>query len=131
VSLQAHHFNFVNSLHKNGAASTVESQLSFASSPSQTKNQKKFKKLHDEVKVEKFCDFNFETFRRFVCFLMISLACATTGFTFDLECSKLEQLWWTKGKLICTVDAENLTNTDRGAVMNPSPYDDNDAITMF
>jgi hypothetical protein len=56
---------------------------------------------------------------------MISLACAATGFTFDLECSKLEQLWWTKGKLICTVD------TDRGAVMNPSPYDDNDAITMF
>jgi hypothetical protein len=50
---------------KSGAVSAIESQLNFTSSSSQTRNQKKCKKLHDEVKVEKFRefrDFNFKIF---------------------------------------------------------------------
>jgi Leucine-rich repeat (LRR) protein len=59
--------------------------------------------------------------------MLISLAClSSTGFAFDLKCKTIEKPPWTQVKLICNVI--NLKITDRGAVMSPSLYDDNDEI---
>jgi hypothetical protein len=59
--------------------------------------------------------------------LIILLAClSTTGFAFDLECSKLEKPIWAPDVLSCNVG--NIKVTDRGAVMNAGLYDDNDKI---
>jgi Leucine-rich repeat (LRR) protein len=59
--------------------------------------------------------------------LLILLACISAmGFAFDLECSKIEKLWWDDAVLTCTVG--NLTITNRVAVMDTSKYDDNDKI---
>jgi hypothetical protein len=58
---------------------------------------------------------------------LISLAClSATGFAFDLECSQIVKRWWAKDYATCIVT--DFTITERGAVMNPSEYDDNDEI---
>lgn len=104
--------------HRHNAASTAKSQNSSVIS---SRRIKKSWSCHDEVRerVLFFDDSHYRRLPRFACCLLMSLTClCSSGFAFDLKCSKLVVECWLSGNVL-TCHVKDLNVTKKGEIMNP------------